>query len=125
LRIKTDEDLPPAVTERLREAGHDAAGVVEQGMSGGKDPALWEAVHKEGRFLVTSDEGFGDIRAYPPGTHAGILVLRPDQNGVRPLVELTELVLERARLDDLGRFVSVVTPRGLRTRRPSRSPSAP
>ena len=124
MRIKVDEDLPPAVTERLRDAGHDAAGVVEQGMSGWKDPGLWEAVQKEGRFLVTSDKGFGDIRAYPPGTHAGILVLRPDQDGIRPLVELTLLVLERARLDDLARLVSVATPRGLRTRRPNPSPSA-
>jgi predicted nuclease of predicted toxin-antitoxin system len=124
VRIKVDEDLPPAVTERLRDAGHDAAGVVEQGMSGWKDPGLWEAVQREGRFLVTSDKGFGDIRAYPPGTHAGILVLRPDQDGIRPLVELTELVLERARLDDLARFVSVATPRGLRTRRPNPSPGA-
>ncbi len=124
MRIKVDEDLPPAVTERLREAGHDDAGVVEQGMSGWKDPGLWEAVQPEGRFLVTSDKGFGDIRAYPPGTHAGILVLRPDQDGIRPLVELTELVLERARLDDLARFVSVATPRGLRTRRPSPWPGA-
>jgi len=66
LKIKTDEDLPPAVTERLRRAGHDAAGVVEQAMTGYKDPALWEAVQKEGRFLVTSDQGFGDIRAYRP-----------------------------------------------------------
>lgn len=119
MRIKVDEDLPPAVTARLRDAGHDAVGVVEQGMSGWKDPGLWEAIQGEGRFLVTSDKGFGDIRAYPPGTHAGILVLRPDQDGIRPLVELTELVLERARLDDLARFVSVATPRGLRTRRPN------
>lgn len=125
MRIKVDEDLPPAVTERLREAGHDAAGVVEQGMSGWKDPGLWEAVQTEGRFLVTSDKGFGDIRAHPPGTHAGILVLRPDQDGIRPLVELTELVLERTRLDDLARLVSVVTPRGLRTRRPTPLRGAP
>jgi Domain of unknown function (DUF5615) len=48
LKIKTDEDLPPAVTERPRGAGHDAAGVVEQAMTGWKDPALWEAVQKRG-----------------------------------------------------------------------------
>jgi predicted nuclease of predicted toxin-antitoxin system len=119
LKVKADEDLPPAVTARLQEAGHDAVGVVEQAMGGWKDPALWKAVQKEGRFLVTSDKGFGDIRAYPPGTHAGILVLRPDQDGIRPLVELTDLVLKRTPLEDLARYVSVVTPRGLRTRRPS------
>jgi hypothetical protein len=34
------------------------------------------------------------------------------QDGIRPLVELTDLVLERARLEDLARYVSVVTPPG-------------
>lgn len=62
MRIKVDEDLPPAVTQGLREAGHDAVGIVEQGM---------------------------------------------------------QLVLARARIDDLTRLVSGVTPRGLRTRRPT------
>jgi hypothetical protein len=90
-------------------------------MSGWKDAALWVAVQREGRFLVTGDKGFGDIRAYPPGTHAGVLVLRPDQDGIRPLVELTDLLLARTRLEDLARLVSVVTPRGVRTRRPPAS----
>jgi len=122
LKVKTDEDLPPAVTTRLREAGHDAAAVLEQGMRGWKDPALWTAVQKEGRFFITSDKGFGDIRTYPPGTHAGILVLRPDQDGIRPLVDLADLVFSRTRLEDLARAVSVVTPRGVRTRRPPAPP---
>jgi predicted nuclease of predicted toxin-antitoxin system len=119
LKVKTDEDLPPAVTARLREAGHDAVGVVEQRMGGWKDSPLWDAVQREGRFLVTSDKGFGDIRAYPPGTHAGVLVLRPDEDGIRPLVELVDLVVGRARIEDLAKTVSVATPRGIRTRRPS------
>jgi predicted nuclease of predicted toxin-antitoxin system len=119
LKVKTDEDLPPAVTARLREAGHEAVGVLEQAMGGWKDPVLWEAVQKEARFFVTGDKGFGDLRAYAPGTHAGILVLRPDHDGIRPLVELADLVLRHARLEELAGAVSVVTPRGLRTRRPS------
>jgi hypothetical protein len=118
LKVKTDEDLPPAVTARLKELGHDAAAVLEQGMGGWKDPALWTAVQKEGRFFVTSDKEFGDIRTYPPGTHAGVLVLRPDQDGIRPLVELADLVFSRTTLEDLARAVSVVTPRGIRARKP-------
>ena len=95
MKAKVDEDLPPDVTAALRGAGHDAVNVVEQRMGGWKDGPLWDAVPREGHFFVTSDKGFGDIRAYPPGTHAGILVLRPDQDGIRPLVELVELVLGR------------------------------
>ena len=34
------------------------------------------AATSERRLIVTLDRGFGDIRLYPPGTHAGVLVLR-------------------------------------------------
>lgn len=84
MRIKVDEDLPTQVIRILRARGHDAAGVVEQGMGGWKDLELWQAVQTERRFLVTADKGFGDIRAYPPETHQGVLLLRPDQVRVPP-----------------------------------------
>ena len=51
LMIKTDEDLPGSVTDRLRGAGYLAETVVEEGKSGTNDPALWRAVQAEGRFL--------------------------------------------------------------------------
>jgi hypothetical protein len=51
-----------------------------------------------GRILVSLDVGLGDIRAYPPGSHAGIVVLRvPDQSAatvtktISDLASLTEL----------------------------------
>ena len=40
------------------------------------------AIQKDERYLVTADKGFGDIRTYPPGTHHGILLLRPDEDGI-------------------------------------------
>jgi hypothetical protein len=45
-----------------------------------------EGCSAEQWFLVT-DKGFGDIRVYPPGS-AGVLILRPDEDGIRPMVEL-------------------------------------
>ena len=71
VKVKVDEDLPRAAVDLLRDWGYDAAGVYEQGMSGWKDPELWRAVQAEGRFLVTADKGFGDIRTYPPRNSPG------------------------------------------------------
>lgn len=116
MRVKVDEALPKAAAELLRGRGFDTLTVIEQGMGGFKDPVLWNAVEAEGRFLVTADKGFGDIRAYPPGTHAGILLLRPDEAGIRPLVELLEDVLAGFDLEDLAGTVAVATPRGIRIR---------
>jgi predicted nuclease of predicted toxin-antitoxin system len=117
MRVKVDEDLPRATVQMLRDRGYEAASVMEQGMGGWKDPALWQAVQSEQQFLVTADKGFADIRFYPPGSHAGVLLLRPDEDGIRPIVELLERVLANYGLEALARTVTVVTPRGIRIRR--------
>jgi len=93
VRIKVDEDFPKAAVQMLRAHGHEALGVVEHGLGGVRDPGLWRAVQSEHRFLVTAERGFGDIRSYPPGTHQGILLLRPDQAGIRPVLDLLERLL--------------------------------
>lgn len=82
-----------------------------------KDQALWQAVRDEHRLLVTADKDFGDVRVYPPGTHAGILLLRPDQDGIRPITELLERVLTSYSLEALEATITVATPRGIRIRR--------
>ena len=89
LKIAVDEDLPRRAIRTLREQ----------------------------RFLVTADKGFGDIRTYPPGKHFGILLLRPDEDGIRPVVELLEQVVNSYKLEDLVGATTVVTPRGIRMRR--------
>ncbi len=115
--VKIDEDLPRTVAQRLRENGYDAANVIEQKMGGTKDPALWKAVQQEKRFLITADKGFADVRTYPPGKHAGVLLLRPDEDGIRPIIDLISKLLRTYKLDDLAGSITVVTPRGIRIRK--------
>ena len=117
MRIKVDEDLPLVIAQRLRDQDYEAKSVIEQGMGGWKDPELWQAIQAEGRFLITADKGFADIRVYPPGTHAGVLLLRPDEDGIRPLLELLEKVTQTYDLERLREMVTVANPRGIRIRR--------
>jgi predicted nuclease of predicted toxin-antitoxin system len=117
MRIKVDEDLPTAATRLLQSKGHDAISVTGQSMGGWADNTLWRAIQAEQRFLVTADKGFADIRSHRPGTHAGILLLRPDEDGIRPLIELLEAVLAAYDLEALATTVAVATPRGIRIRR--------
>ena len=117
MHIKIDEDLPARAVQRFRDEGYDASSVVEQKMGGWKDPDVWQAVQEHGQFLVTADKGFGDIRVYPPQTHGGVLLLRPDEDGIRPVVELLDQVLVAYPIDALAGSLTVATPRGIRIRR--------
>ncbi|MCL5105009.1 MAG: DUF5615 family PIN-like protein [Armatimonadetes bacterium] len=115
--IKADENIPRSVVVLLRSNGHDAMHLIDQNMGGWSDSALWLVVQAEGRFLVTTDKGFGDLRAYPPGAHAGVMILRPDEDGVTPLLRLVAGVLATEDLELLAGTTTVVTPRGIRVRR--------
>lgn len=115
--IKVDEDLPLSVTTLLRERGYQADSVREQDMAGWKDADLWLKIQAEDRFLITADKGFANLRMYPPGTHAGVMLLRPDLDGIRPLITLLEIVLASYDLSMLAGTITVVTRRGVRVRR--------
>lgn len=79
--------------------------------------SFWQVVQAEGRYLVTGDKGFADIRRNPPGAHYGVLLVRPDRDGIGPLLELMQAVLGGYGLGTLAGCVAVATPRGLRVRR--------
>jgi predicted nuclease of predicted toxin-antitoxin system len=120
MHVKLDEDLPQSVATVLREKGYSCSTVLEQGKGGWKDPALWEAVQDHQQFFVTADKGFGNIRRYPPGTHSGILLLRPSEDGIQPLLDLMEQVLALVpKLQTLQGLLAVASPKGLRVRRRS------
>ena len=76
MKFKVDEDLPADVALALRSIGHEAETVHEEGMTGWKDPDIASRCQAERRALVTLDVGFANVRAYPPGEHAGLIVMR-------------------------------------------------
>lgn len=76
MKIKLDENLPDDLAALLRAAEYDVATVAEEGMAGYDDPPVLQAATAEHRVLMSFDLGFADIREYPPGTHAGIVVFR-------------------------------------------------
>jgi predicted nuclease of predicted toxin-antitoxin system len=118
MKIKIDEDLPKAVAEMVRKHILDTATVVEERLSGTLDPDLWKTIQEENRFLITGDKGFANIRHYPPGTHSGVLLLRPEEEGIPQLKLLMDEVLNLGILQNLSGCIAVATPGRLRIRRP-------
>lgn len=93
MKVKLDENVTATAAALLTRHGHEADTVADEGLTGGADSVVIEACRTGERLLVTFDIGFGDVRAYPPGSHHGIVPLRlTDQ---RPDITL----------DVLGRFL--------------------
>ena len=116
IRFKVDEDLPREVGEVLRAAGHDASTVVEQHLCGAPDPELWRRVQAEDRCLVTADKGFADVRKFPPGSHAGIILLRLRRETRAGYIDLVQLLLRRSKIDGFRGAIVTVSPEAIRWR---------
>lgn len=117
VRVKVDEDLPRQIVDMLSTQGHQAVSVLDQGWQGVSDDVLWPRVQAEGRWLITADKGFADLRRHPPGTHAGVILLRPEVESRGAYLQLAAAAFERLDLDHLAGAVIVVTNRGVRIRR--------
>jgi predicted nuclease of predicted toxin-antitoxin system len=88
------------------------------GLTGAVDPDVVAAATAEGRVIITLDRGMGDIRAYPPGNHAGIVVLRlADQSAPTVIDAITDLA-SSADLEALAGAVAVLQRGLLRIRHP-------
>ena len=118
MRFKLDENIPVRWTVDLTGRGHEADTVVQEGLTGKPDGEVWDAAQKEGRFFVTQDMRFSDVREYQPGAHKGILRKRMVEPGRG---ELYQRLLDIARdepLDNWARCHVVATEKKVRVRRP-------
>ena len=119
MRIKLDENLPGRARLIFADAGHDVDTVEDEGLGGSDDPTVARAATEVDRLVVTLDRGFGDLQRYPPGTHAGILVLRIDDQSARSVADALTALVASTDLDALAGCVAVFRGGNLRVRRPT------
>jgi predicted nuclease of predicted toxin-antitoxin system len=115
VKFKLDENMPADLEDRLRDDGHDAESVV-----GEDDPPVLAAANAEGRILMTFDLDFADIRHYPPGTHAGIVVFRLEDQRWKTLEDPVDRLLASGSLATLDCGLAIVDETRVRYRRPKR-----
>jgi predicted nuclease of predicted toxin-antitoxin system len=116
MKFKTDENLPAEVAERFRLAGFDAMTVVEQRLSGAPDARVAEVCHEEARVLVTLDLDFADIRAHPPGTGPGVIILRPRTQARADVLALAVRVIAALESESVAGNLWIVDEQRLRIR---------
>jgi predicted nuclease of predicted toxin-antitoxin system len=118
MKIKLDENLPLGIASQLRTVGQDAHTTLEEGLAGKLDIDIWEAAQKEGRFLLTQDLDFADVRRFTPGTHSGLLLIRLRSPNRLALIRRITDVFQTENVDTWARCFVVVTEQKVRVRRP-------
>ena len=116
MKFKVDENLPADVRDDLRDMGHDAELVSDEGLTGSPDEVLLEHIRREKRTLLTPDKGIADVRSYPPSHYHGIVVFRPATSGQGTVLSFVRRHLPALlQLEVDGRLL-VVTDRSVRIR---------
>ena len=73
-------------------------------------------VQAEGRAILTLDKGIADIRKYPPGNYAGLILLRPRTNGRAAILAFVRRYLATLLQLPLSGHLYIVTETGIRVR---------
>jgi predicted nuclease of predicted toxin-antitoxin system len=117
VRCKLDENVPVDAAELLRAAGHDCQTVYSEQLSGAPDERLVAVCRNERRVLLTLDLDFADIRRYPPGDYAGILVLRPAEPEAERVLRLVARALRVLTTEPVEQRLWIVEEDRIRIRR--------
>lgn len=101
IRFLTDENVPAAVTEFLRNRGHEVVQVGETVAKGSPDQVLLAVAELQGLVVITFDRDFKDlIRQLPEGNRtrvergAGRISLRCMEHEARDRIEQLIEVIE-------------------------------
>lgn len=118
MRFKIDENLPSSLSALLQERQLESETVHDEGLSGKPDDIIMETCHKETLVLITMDTGFANQKAYPAGTHPGIIVMRIKNQGARNVLSVMQRFFERqSDLEELSGCTVIVEEHRIRVRR--------
>lgn len=118
MKIKLDENLPERLVAELQILGHDVDTVRAEHLAGKDDGEVWQAAQSAGRFLITQDLDFSNVRRFVPGTHAGLLLARLAKPGRDALVFRIVDLFATENVDRWRGCLIVATDHKIRIKRP-------
>jgi predicted nuclease of predicted toxin-antitoxin system len=119
MRFKLDENLPASLRELLQKYHHQAVTVIDEGLGGSGDRELFAACQDEKLVIVTLDTDFASLKAYPPGDHQGIMVMRLRRQSTGQILSAFErFLLSIETLGDLSGCTVIIEEHRVRVRRP-------
>jgi predicted nuclease of predicted toxin-antitoxin system len=116
VQFKVDENLPAEVAEAVRELGHSADTVAEEGLSGAPDSRVIAAAEAERRILLTLDKGITGQLRNPASRHCGVVLFRSKSLGRGATLRFVTQHLEALINLPIEDRITVVTENGIRIR---------
>ena len=123
MNFVADESVDQQIVERLREEGHAVGYIVETG-PGASDEDVLELAKLKGAILLTADKDFGEMVFRQRQVTEGVIFIRPAGQSQKRKAEIVASAVKRHG-EELFRAFSVITPRGIRIRKPIDSPNIP
>lgn len=118
MKIKLDENMPSRLAGILESLGQNVETVIQEGLAGHPDSDIWKRTQQEGRFLITQDLDFSNVKRFRPGDHHGLLLVRLRSPGRLALTRKVTQLFETENTAAWKRCFVVVTDRKLRLHRP-------
>ena len=113
-RFLVDESTGRGVTDWLRTAGHDVICVTES-LPEARDSDIMDLAVQDHRIIITNDKDFGELVFRSGRLHAGILLLRLNDESAANRVRMVSFVVENYESKLMGAF-TVVTEKTIRIR---------
>lgn len=102
----------------LASLGHETDTVPQEGLAGQNDAHVWQAAQTAGRFFITQDLDFSDVRRFVPGAHHGLLLVRLRDPGRNALVRRVRSLFQTESVEAWKRCFVVATEHKVRVRAP-------
>ncbi len=118
MKIKPDENISRHLKPHLQQVGHDVFTAADEGLMGKSDVEVGAAANSERSILFTLDLEFADLRKFPPGTHPGIILFRPQSMGPLATNRFIFNFVKETDIAPLSGCTVVVDPTRVRIRRP-------
>ena len=117
MRFKVDESLHIEVADLLREQGHDALTVFDQGLRGRDDHDIADMCRSENRVLLSLDLDFSNILMFPPENYPGLIVLRLRSRGRAAVRRIVTRVTDHLNKEPLAGRLWIVDEHRIRIHR--------
>jgi predicted nuclease of predicted toxin-antitoxin system len=117
MSILVDHCVPRKFLRLIRDWGYEANLLTDYLAADASDEAILALAQRLDAVLLTADLDFANILNYPPGSYAGIMVMRYGAAGEAGLIVTLRQVLEDLYRDSLRGILVIIEPQRYRIRR--------